>query len=67
MDKPSTFYLGDRLTDERVQSEQAAMNNAETATKRRGIYFKNGLPSNNEFPGGRFLYIFLYVSLWIFI
>lgn len=25
MDKPSTFYLGDRLTDERVQSAQAAM------------------------------------------
>lgn len=29
-----TFYLGDRLTDERVQSAQAAMSNAETPKKR---------------------------------
>lgn len=33
-DEPSTFQLGDRLLDERVQSAQAAMSNADTLAKR---------------------------------
>lgn len=48
------------MTDERVQSVQAAMIKAETPKKKKkisGFFFKNGrLPSINECLGSRFYY-----------